>query len=207
MGTWQIDLNFYGPHRSLEALRAALDGLDERRILYMARHANLQGLAVAKGHGGEAAKPSWNARKSGVAYVGITQQDRLSARFRNHHAIGDASIDELAAASGLALQLDEFYAGFFFRKERLAPEASRHVLDARLKAAEDVMICWFLPPLNVDGIDRTGGREVGRGPGLPVNLRFYWYGLDDRPSRAPAGFPKSIAYRYQGSAGTVEATF
>lgn len=203
---FQIDLNFYGPYRSVWTLQSALSNSGHSRAIYMARHPNITAIARAKGLEGLSVDEELNKEKCGVAYIGITAASDLGKRFgkrdnpaSHHHKIGPSNFADLNISDLEGGQLTDFWAGYFHRGASNPVEGRRH--ESRLLIAEDVLISWFLPPLNYSGVRRRGVKEeYGSGSFAAATLNFHWWSpgngetTEDRPKNGLPGFPKSITY-------------
>ena len=167
MSGFVIDLNLYGPFRTLNELKQEVRSSDEQRALYIARE-----------HG-------TNPHGNDVSYIGITQQSDLGARFTGHHKLG---------AGGKASKFDDIWVGYLYRTKDPATPKGLH--DARLKALEDILISWFLPPHNDAGIERTGNKSIGTGAYFSAHIYFHWWTKSALPRRRAGigGFPKQINY-------------
>ncbi len=176
MAGFIIDLNLYGPFRSLKELKREIRSITEKRALYIARQ---------KGS---------NKKGCDVSYIGITQQRDLGARFTGHHKLG---------AGGTAANFDDIWLGYLYRTPDPNTPSGAH--DARLKALEDILISWFLPPHNDAGVDRTGQHEIGAGAHFSAHVYFHWWTKSANPRRRAGigGFPKQINYSMNRSISQV----
>lgn len=90
---------------------------------------------------------------------------------------------------------------------------NRRVLDERLRAAEDTMIAWFLPPENDAGIEKVrDGKElkqkewIGNGATTACSIEFFWRDqATEEPRAAPKNFPKRLDYSV--SSGYITAIY
>ena len=196
MAYWKIDLNFYGPYRKLTTLQTAVRESGERQVLYMARHEDVTGFATNLGLGALADDALLNEEKCKVVYIGITRAGDLGSRFDDHHKIGE----EALTGRGLP-PITDFWAGYLYRPAELDTEG--RVIATRLLIAEDVMISWFLPPLNRAGVRRSGPEEYGSGSIASAHIYFHWWTTQGQRRATLPGFPKELHYNRSG--GYVEA--
>ena len=204
-----IDLNFYGPYRSVWTLQNALNDSGHSRTVYMARHPNITAIAEQRELSGQAIDAERNREKCNVAYIGITAQNRLGNRFgsegdpdSHHHKVGPAKFNKLMKGVAGKGTLTDFWAGYFARPTRAPATGERH--ERRLLVAEDVLISWFQPPLNKQGVQRpkraAGRIEVGSGSFASATVNLHWWTAGngantvDRERAAPPNFPKTIVY-------------
>ncbi len=204
---YHIDLNFYGPYRSIWTLQRELSESQETRAIYMARHPNITAIARQRGLTGDSIDEELNRAKCNVAYIGITAAaDPLGSRFgkkgepsSHHHKIGPGAFAKLKLPAYEGSALTDFWAGYFARRAVKPPDGGRH--EWRLLVAEDVLISYFLPPLNRSGVRRKGVKEeLGSGSFASASVNFHWWSpgdgasVPDRPRSSLPGFPKTIVY-------------
>ena len=118
-----------------------------------------------------------------VTYIGINQQKDKGARYPNHHKL---------VLHNKASKFNELWVGYLYRLNE--PFKGTH--SERLKATEDILISWFLPPYNTQGISRVGGAPIGTGAYASGTIYFHWWTMSEKPRKRPgiSGFPSSIRY-------------
>lgn len=124
-----------------------------------------------------------NPRGCDVTYVGINQQKDKGARYPDHHKL---VLHEEAS------KFTELWAGYLYRLNE--PYKGTH--SERLKATEDILISWFVPPYNTQGISRTGSEPIGTGAYSSGMINFHWWTMSEKPRIRPGirGCPSSIKY-------------
>ncbi|MEM6824013.1 MAG: hypothetical protein AAF566_02785 [Pseudomonadota bacterium] len=191
----RIDLTFHGKYTSVWALQQAVRGSEKARVVYMARSDDIEAVYAKFGRTLPAAKEKRD--RCDVAYIGITSAADLGSRFgspdgRQHHKVGDSTM----AGKGLP-SLTEFWAGYFRRPAEAAEDGGRH--EWRLLLAEDILIAWFLPPLNTSGVQRSKAREgTGSGSFMSASVHLHWATASgkQRSTSPPGPFPKSLHYNH-----------
>ena len=188
MGLWRIDICFHGPLRSVERLQDHARSSGERQMIYLARHPDITALAKAMQRRNWTTDSDEIEARCKVAYVGLTRGVDLGSRFENHH-----KIDPDGFASLKQGKLTEFYAGYLMQPPGYGEDPFK-----RLKVAEDVLISWFLPPLNTQGIKRAtrNGEELGSGSTGSALVAFAWRTASGGPRTPPPGFPAQLAYAW-----------
>lgn len=195
----EINLTFHGKYTSVWELQKKVreaGRAGERRVVYMARSANIADIYTKFGR--TRAEENEEADRCGVAYVGITGAKDLGRRFgsktgRQHHKIGD-----LAMTVKKLPPLTEFWAGYFEATYKAPDDGGRH--EWRLLLAEDILISWFLPPLNTSGVQRYDEAEgVGSGSFQSAKIHFHWNVGGNGIGAGPAGFPKELHYNHSAA--------
>lgn len=138
-----------------------------------------------------AVKKGSNPKGCDISYIGINQQKDKGSRYVNHHKL---------KLHPQASVFNSLWVGYLYRLNE--PFQSGH--SARLKLAEDILISWFLPPYNTQGISRATGTTIGTGAYYSGKINFHWWTLSETPrARAGiAGFPKSLTYSRDSAVDT-----
>lgn len=194
----QINLTFHGRYTSVWALQDAVRKSGEDRVVYMARSEGIDEIYSAF----KRTMPTGREKKDrcDVAYVGITSAADLGSRFgseggREHHKVGDATM----IAKELP-KITEFWAGYFKKPYEEPDDGGRH--EWRLLLAEDILISWFLPPLNTSGVQRSRQKEgMGSGSFMSAAVHLHWASTTGRKraTSPPGPFPKSIHYNHSAA--------
>ncbi len=160
----------------------------ERQMIYMARHPDIDALAAAMQRQNWTTDSDEIAARCRVAYIGLTRGRDLGQRFENHHMIDPAVIMALSP-----MPLIDFWAGYLRQRPGRGEDPFR-----RLKVAEDVLISWFLPPLNTSGVRRANrnGEEFGSGATGSATVRVTWATSEGIERASPPGFPRQLAYSW-----------
>jgi len=192
MAKFRVDLNMYGPYTNMADFRDMARNSGHDRMVYLARHSELETFRSVLKRPEVNHSPEFQLEQAKVAYVGITES--LGTRFYKHHMIGNEALKEANLP-----KIEEYWAGFLHRAYKKPTDGSRH--ETRLKAAEDLLISWFVPPLNDQGVVRNEAvptsdpeREIGQGATVSLDLEFHWWSVDGVPATAQLGFPTSLLY-------------
>lgn len=190
---FKLDLTFYGALKTLPQVAEFAKKSGEKRIVYLARSAQIDDMNKVLGRPPVRDADVAMLKQAKVAYIGITAAEKISERFRRHHKLNAEFLQD----NGL-VPITEFYVGTIKQRSYKPPQGVRH--EIKLTNLENLLIGWFVPPLNVHGIrtipDEDGNPQrwgVGPAGAIEVNISFKSPGGTDIATPHKS-FPRMLGY-------------